>query len=47
MNSTSMWDGIVQGVEIPSERSIDIDDIYDYTIARFLMEKNDLTDNLF
>ena len=47
MNSTSMWDGIVQGVEIPSERSIDIDDTYDYTIARLLMEKNDLNDNLF
>ncbi len=47
MNSTSIWDGIVQGVEIPSERSIDIDDTYDYTIARLLMEKNDLTDNLF
>ena len=47
MNSTSMWDGIVQGVEIPSERSIDIDDTYDYMIAKLLMEKNDLTDNLF
>ena len=47
ITSSSMWDGIVHGVEIPSERCIDIDNSYDYKLARLLMEKDDLSDNLF
>lgn len=39
LNSTSMWDGTVVGVEIPRHRSIDVDDKLDYEIARFLMEE--------
>ena len=47
ITSSSMWDGIVHGVEIPSERCIDIDNSYDYTLAKILMEKDDLYDNHF
>ena len=47
ITSSSMWDGIVHGVEIPSERCIDIDNSHDYSLARLLMEKDDLSDNLF
>lgn len=41
LNSTSIWDGTVVGVDIPRHRSIDIDDSFDFSIARFLMESND------
>ena len=40
LNSSSMWEGVVRGVEVPRERAIDIDDELDYMIARFLMEKH-------
>jgi len=39
MGATSIWDGRVRGVEIPSERSVDIDTPVDYAIARFLKEQ--------
>tara|TARA_B100001989_G_scaffold223851_1_gene178013 strand:+ start:439 stop:1152 length:714 start_codon:yes stop_codon:yes gene_type:complete len=38
MKSSSMWEGNVHGVEIPSERCIDIDNPLDYLVAKFLME---------
>ncbi len=38
LKASSMWDGSVFGVEIPRQRSIDIDNDLDYAIARFLME---------
>lgn len=38
LRASSMWDGSVVGVEIPRERSIDIDNALDFAIARFLME---------
>ena len=41
IKSKSMWDGNVHGVEIPYERCIDLDNPFDYTIAKFLMEKRD------
>ncbi len=41
IKSSSMWDGNVYGVEIPSERCIDIDNPFDYSIAKFLMENRD------
>ena len=41
IQSSSMWDGNVYGVEIPSERCLDIDNPFDYSIAKFLMEKRD------
>ena len=44
--SSSMWDGNVHGVEIPLERSIDIDNPLDYLIAKFLMEEGDKSDSL-
>ena len=43
LNSSSMWDGTVVGVEIPRSRSIDIDDELDFSIAKFLMETNEPT----
>ena len=45
MKSNSMWDGIVHGVEIPSERSIDIDNPFDYSVAKLLMEKSNLSEH--
>ena len=41
LNSSSIWDGTVKGVEVPRRRAIDIDDHLDFSIARFLMEAND------
>lgn len=38
LNSSSIWEGNVVGVEIPRSRSIDIDDELDFSIAQFLME---------
>ncbi len=42
LNSTGIWDGSVVGVEVPRSRSIDVDDEYDFKIARFLMEDSKL-----
>jgi N-acylneuraminate cytidylyltransferase len=39
LSATSIWDGRIRGVEIPSERAIDIDTPADYAIARFLKEE--------
>jgi len=41
INSSSLWDGTVVGVEVPRKRAIDIDDEFDYAVARFLMEDYD------
>jgi N-acylneuraminate cytidylyltransferase len=38
LKASNMWDGAVIGVEVPRERSIDIDNELDFAIARFLME---------
>ncbi len=38
ISSKGIWDGKVAAVEIPFERSIDIDSPIDFAIARFLME---------
>ena len=43
--SSSMWDGIVHGVEIPSERCIDIDNPFDYSVARLLMENSNFSEH--
>jgi CMP-N-acetylneuraminic acid synthetase len=41
-NSTGIFDGQVKGVEIPTERALDIDTELDFKIAEFLMgKKND------
>ena len=39
IKNNSIWDGRVKGVIIPKERSIDIDDAFDFNIAEFLMKK--------
>ena len=39
LNSSSIWEGTVVGVEVPRFRSIDIDDELDLSFARFLMEE--------
>lgn len=43
LKASSIWDGSVVGVEIPRERSIDIDNALDLEIARFLMEEHTLS----
>ena len=39
LNHNSIWDGRVKGVVIPKERSIDIDDAFDFSVAEFLMHE--------
>ena len=39
LNNNSIWSGVAAGVEVPSERAIDIDSPMDFAIARFLMEE--------
>ena len=39
IKNSSIWDGNVCGVEIPYERSIDIDDLIDFEIATFLASR--------
>lgn len=39
LQSAGIWEGRVTGVEIPVERSIDIDTPLDFEIARFLIEE--------
>ena len=39
MSSSSIFDGIVRKVEIPLERSIDVDTLSDFEIAEFLYNK--------
>ena len=41
LENSSMWDGNVRGIEIPNERSIDIDTPMDFLIAKFLLEAKD------
>ena len=38
-NSSNIFDGKVSGVEIPADRSIDIDTELDFEIADFLIKK--------
>ena len=40
LKSNQIWDGVVSGVQIPYERSIDIDEQIDFEIATFLATKN-------
>jgi len=39
INNNSIWDGRVRGVIIPKERSIDIDDAFDFKVANYLMQE--------
>jgi len=39
LSSESIWDGRVAGVDIPVERSLDIDTSFDFDIAQYVMEK--------
>ena len=38
LNSKNIWEGEVAGVEIPTERALDIDTSLDFAIANFLLE---------
>lgn len=40
LKSKGIWDGKVAGVEIPNERAIDIDNLFDLEIASFFTKKN-------
>ena len=37
IKSNNIFNGVVQGIEIPYRRSVDIDDIYDFKLAKYLM----------
>ncbi len=45
IKNNSIWDGRVRGVIIPKERSIDIDDAFDFSIAEYLMQKRIFSKN--
>lgn len=38
IQNDSLWDGVVNPVEIPRDRAIDIDDALDFAIAKFIKE---------
>jgi CMP-N-acetylneuraminic acid synthetase len=40
LKSDSIFDGVVRAVRVPRERSIDIDSLFDFEIAEFLMNQN-------
>ena len=40
LTSRNIWEGNVVGVEIPTDRALDIDTPLDFTIAKFLMERD-------
>ena len=39
LSAQKMWDGKVVGVEVPIERSLDIDTPFDFALAKFVMEQ--------
>lgn len=39
MNQNGLFEGVVKSVKVPIERSIDIDTLFDFEIAEFLMRK--------
>ncbi len=39
MNNEKIWDGIVRGVLIPSERAVDIDTMFDLELAELIFNK--------
>lgn len=39
MNNEKIWDGLVRGVLIPSERAIDIDTMFDFELAELIFNK--------
>lgn len=43
LNNSSLFDGKVVGVEIPKERAVDIDDIYDFLFAETLLKFQDVS----
>ena len=38
INSNSIWDGAVRAVTVPPHTAIDIDNFFDYSIAKLLLE---------
>ena len=42
LQASNMWEGKITGVEVPSERAIDIDDALDFSIAQFLIEQKNV-----
>lgn len=42
LNHNDLFDGSVTSIEVPKERSIDIDDIYDFMLAQSILEVGDV-----
>ncbi|NVK42156.1 MAG: acylneuraminate cytidylyltransferase family protein [Oceanospirillaceae bacterium] len=40
LNSMGLFDGKVASIEVPKERAIDIDDIYDFMLAQYILEES-------
>lgn len=38
-HASSIWSGVVRAVEVPVARAVDIDDAFDFNIARFILEQ--------
>jgi len=38
-DSSSIWDGKMKAVEVPTESAIDIDSYFDYSVAKFVLEQ--------
>jgi N-acylneuraminate cytidylyltransferase len=39
LSQTSLFSGKLRAVEIPRERAIDLDSLYDFELAEFLMKR--------
>ena len=39
MKQNGLFEGLVKSIRVPIERSIDIDTIFDFEVAEFLMRK--------
>ena len=47
LSSEKIWDGKVAGIEVPVERALDIDTAFDFAIAEFLMDRNQIRNSQF
>ena len=45
-NNESIWDGNVKAIKVPQHTAVDIDNFYDYSVAKMLMESPGLMERL-